>query len=289
MMNPFVLLAISVVLSTGRNLLSKKISDAPFGTRAFFVLQAVIFGSGAAVLGGVLLGEGIALAPLTLVYALLYGMMLVGAQWCYTVALFRGNIAICATVYSLAFMLPTLSGMVFWSEQVTVFKVLGFLTAILALVCSLRKTEAAKAKESYVLPLLLAMLCSGGLGIMQKVQQLSPYPEQRTEFVCIAFCLATVMSLLASFRTEKKAQRPLSRVHGGAAIGIGTCFAICNLLNTYLAGKLDSAIFFPTLNVGAILLSTVIGLIAYKERFSKIMFSILFLGITSILLINLAP
>ena len=44
---PFLLLSLSVVLSTGRNLLSKKLSGVPFGTGAFFLCQGILFLSGA--------------------------------------------------------------------------------------------------------------------------------------------------------------------------------------------------------------------------------------------------
>ena len=40
---PLVLLGLSVVLSTGRNLFSKKLSDIRFGTRAFFLCQIISF------------------------------------------------------------------------------------------------------------------------------------------------------------------------------------------------------------------------------------------------------
>ena len=44
---PLLLLGLSVVLSTGRNLFSKKLSDIRFGTRAFFLCQSVLFLCGA--------------------------------------------------------------------------------------------------------------------------------------------------------------------------------------------------------------------------------------------------
>jgi glucose uptake protein GlcU len=58
------------------------------------------------------------------------------------------------------------------------------------------------------------------------------------------------------------------------------------LLNTTLAGLLDSAIFFPTLNIGVILLSMICGVIFFKERILKKEITVLILGGVSILLLN---
>ena len=80
---PFLLLGLSVVLSTGRNLFSKKLSDIRFGTRAFFLCQSVLFLCGAVSLvlfGKILFGS---IAPITFIYAIIYGLLLMLAQWFY--------------------------------------------------------------------------------------------------------------------------------------------------------------------------------------------------------------
>ena len=49
---------------------------------------------------------------------------------------------------------------------------------------------------------------------------------------------------------------------------------------------LDSAIFFPTLNIGTILLSMLLGVIIFKERIRKREALVLALGAASIVLLN---
>lgn len=281
-----IVLSLSIVLSSGRNLLSKKISSEAFGTAEFFHLQVGIFGAGAAVLLIPALAAGEIPSFLTVLYALLYGLFLVGAQWCYTVALRGGNTAVCATVYSLGFILPTLSGMVFWKETVTLWKILGIVAVFPALILSGKKQNRKSTEgHGYMLPLIIAMLCSGGLGILQKVQQSSPFPQQRTAFVCIAFAAAAMFSLLCGI--GKKSPKKATLTFGIAAVGVGACFALCNLLNTFLAGRMDSAVFFPCLNVGTILLSTVLTFLVFREKLSARHVAVLTIGIFSILLINL--
>ena len=106
----YLLLGLSVVLSTGRNLFSKNLSAIRFGTRSFFLYQSILFlcgGEALVIFGKVSFG---AIAYQTLIYATVYALLLIFAQWFYTAALAKGNTALCSTVYSLGFILPTLSG-----------------------------------------------------------------------------------------------------------------------------------------------------------------------------------
>lgn len=283
---PFLLLGLSVVLSTGRNLFSKNLSDIRFGTKPFFLCQCALFLCGSAAL--VLFGKisiGV-VAYQTLIYAAVYAILLIFAQWFYTAALAKGNTALCSTVYSLGFILPTLSGAILWAESFSFLDLLGVLCAISAVIVSSGKPQLKTGKSYYFAPLVIAMLASGGLGIVQKLQQKSAYAEQKSIFLLIAFTLAAVISLIFSLFAKNQGDTSFRRGKLAVASCIGVCFGCCNLLNTTLAGLLDSAIFFPTLNIGVILLSMICGVIFFKERISKKEIVVLILGAVSILLLN---
>lgn len=282
------LLLLSVFLSAGRNLLSKNISGAPFGKRHFFLFQSFIFFSGALVLLVLSAGTLLSVSLPTLFYALVYGALLISAQWCYTAALSSGNTSVCATVYSMGFLLPTLSGMLFWAESVTLGKTLGILAAAATVCLSGLSKKGAVSSEGKNVPapmLVIAMLASGGLGILQKIQQSSPYAQERSVMLLIAFLLAGAASLFSALRRPGSEEKPARRKSLSACCA-GLCFAACNLLNTLLAGRLDSAVFFPVLNIGTILLSFVLGVLLFREKLSGKQLLILPMGILSILLIH---
>ena len=194
----YFLLSLSVVLSTGRNLLSKNLSFVRFKTKQFFLCQSILFFFGAFAI--LLFGKVsfVSIAQETLLYSMIYGALLILAQWFYTAALSKGNTAACSTVYSLGFIFPTLSGAMIWNEAFSFVDLLGVLSAVAAVVLSglkvNKKDNASKAY--YFIPLVIAMLASGGLGIVQKVQQKSDYADQGPIFLLIAFLLAAGISLL---------------------------------------------------------------------------------------------
>ena len=281
-------LFLSIILSSVRNILSKGISELNFGTKQFFLTQANIFICGCIILMLFTNHSFACPSVQTLFYAVIYGILLLSAQYCYTSALKKGNIAICSTVYSLGFIFPTLSGSLFWDERLTVLNILGILMVIPTIIIS--GMSGSKKEQmnvnSYIIPLVFAMLSSGGLGIMQKVQQKSLYPEQKNLFVISAFAFAGIITLLISLFAKREEQTKIGmKLIWGA--GIGIAFAFCNLLNTILAGRLDSAIFFPVLNIGTILFSIVSGIVFYKEKISKNDMIVILLGSISILLITI--
>lgn len=283
------LLFLSAVLASVKNVLIKTFTGYKIKNREFFGLQASIFGSGCIVLLFVNIFDFNGISGTTVLCAFLYGTFLVCAQWLYTIALTRGKTALCATVYSFGFVIPTLSGTMFWDETISVCGIIGIITVAPALVISginpNDKTQSSKS-NSYIIPLMLAMLSSGGLGVVQKVHQSSEYSNQRSTLILLAFAFAFLMSAML-FLTLKRGKKQLNAKRVGVAATVGAIFSCCNMLNTILAGWLDSAVFFPAINIGSILTSLVLGAIVYKEGLTKKDTVVLCLGVLAIVLVNL--
>ena len=281
------LLMLSATLASARNVLVKGFAGFEIKSREFFGGQASIFGAGCIVLLFVNLFDFNGISAFTVLFALVYGALLICAQWCYTLALMHGKTAICVTVYSFGFVIPTLSGAIFWGESLSIFAIFGILTVFPVLIISgTKKKEEKSTSGSYILYITLALLASGGLGIVQKIQQKSQYASQTSTFILTAFVFAFAVSFLF-FLFMKRGEKPITYKNLGFCGIVGVFFSVCNLLNTFLAGALDSAIFFPAINIGSIVMSTVFGLIFYKEKLTKKDFIILGLGALAILLVNL--
>ncbi len=286
MINYF-LLGLTISLSACRNMFSKEISKTAFGSRMFFVLQAVVFLSGAVILITFAKKE---MPSVTTVYlALIYALLLMVAQWCYTVALSKINLSICSTIYSFGFIIPTLSGTIFFNEKFSVCDLLGMCAVITAIIASGRtKNDNGEGNEvsRYIVVLVTAMFASGGLGLMQKIQQTLPYAGEKDMFVIVAFMIAAFVSfVLSAFAKPIQLNADKYPILYGILTGI--CFGACNLLNVILAGRLDSSLFFPIQNIGVILLSTILGCFLSKEKPTKKSAAVFVLGAISIVLLSL--
>lgn len=279
------LLCASIMLSSGRNILSRSLSGISQDSRAFYLLQGMIFSAGAVIL--ICSPDTfVSLSPETIYFSLIYGALLILAQWNYTAALAQGNTGVCVTVYSLGFVLPTVSGMIFWGESVSLWRIIGILIAASAVLVSGRSRGNEASSKKYILPLFLAMLSSGGLGIMQKVQQSTAAKDEKNLFILLSFLLAGAISFIKCGIVKNKRSKML-KGHILSAVAVGVCFSVCNLLNTILAGMLDTAVFFPLLNVSSILFSLILSVLIFRERPDKKSALVLILGIAAILLINI--
>ena len=280
------LLTLSVILSSGRNIISKKNAVTVSKKVDFYFSQTLLFLSALFV---ILLSNITALkitSYLTIIYGLIYGFLLIGAQWMLSLSLKTGNASVCSVVYSLGFIFPTVSGTIFWGETFTLLNGIGLILAVAVIFLSANKDSADNENQGnkFILFLLIAMLSSGGLGIMQKVQQLSPVASERGGFLTIAFALATIVSF--GFYLKQNTRPHLTIKDGCFTISIGVCFGGANVLNTMLAGLVKSSILFPVLNVATILLCLVLSLILFKEKLTLKKSAVILVSVITVLVFS---
>lgn len=279
-------LVLSVVLSSGRNITSKKTAKSNNKKSDFFFSQSLLFGTATLILFLFVLSDATKVSTITYIYGIIYGILLILSQWMFTIALKTGNTSVCSVVYSLGFILPTFSGFLFWDESFTVLNGIGVALAIFIIVFSAQtKSEEIEMKNSFIPFIVMAMLSSGGLGIMQKVQGMSNTHNEKSAFLLIGFVLAFAVSMAAYLFSVEKSN--LSLKNFTAPMLTGLCFGGANLFNTTLAGEMNSAVFFPLQNISTTLLTTLFGLLIFKEKINSKIIAILFLSISVIILFSI--
>lgn len=289
-MNPvtMLLLTASVVCSTARAVFSKKLGACNSSKQSFYIIQTLLFAVAAAVIGVANIKDMVYPSATTILLALAYGILTISSQWAYTIALTKAPVSVCAMVYSFGFIIPTVLGTVLWREAVTILKIISILLCIGTVLLTSVQQETDKLNGLPV-SLIIAMLSSGGLGLVQKLQQKSDAHNETGGFLFLAFVLAMLFSLAASLLKRKKSEQKI-RIDAHVVLHViivGASMAVANTANTMLAGLLPSAVVFPIVNVSVILASLVISVFLLKEKISKSQIAAFFLGITAILLFNL--
>lgn len=279
-------LLLSVSLTSGRNIASKKTAADNTAPSQFFFSQAMLFGAAALLLISFSLTSFSTVSSTTVIYGIIYGVLLIASQWMFTLALKIGSTSVCSVIYSLGFIIPTVSGAIFWNEEFTPTDALGFLLALTTILFTvIGKENDNKAGKAFLLPIIVAMLASGGLGIMQKVQQGSPYANERNVFLIIAFTLAFLASIIGFICCKNKAKIKKRNIISPSIAGL--CFGGANVFNTILAGRIKSAAFFPLQNISVILLSTLLGIILFKEKLSFKNIMIIILGAITVIIFSI--
>ena len=283
------LLILSIVCSTARAVFSKKLGAISGGKYSFYITQTVLFAVSAVVIF-VLNMKSIGHPSETAVlFALAYGILTVLSQWMYTIALTRAPVSVSAMVYSFGFIIPTIFGTIVWRERVHALKIISILLCICTIILTSLKNDDSKKLHGLPFSLIIAMLSSGGLGVVQKFQQKTAARDETGIFLFLAFVLAAFLSLTASLVHRKEAEHTIC-IDSALAfyiIFVGISMAVANTANTLLAGLLPSAVVFPIVNVGVILASLAVSVIILREKISKNQIVAFVLGVMAILLFNL--
>lgn len=281
-----VLLLFAVMLGTGRSVFSKRMISGKNGKKSFYFNQFLLFLSGLVSIFACNIKAFSTVTAKTFFYGAIFGIVTIIAQWCYTVALSMGPTSICAMVYSFGFIFPTVSGAIFWNEPFGVTTLIGLIIAVSAIIASSFSDKKENKKNiGFIIPNLIAMAASGGLGILQKLHQESADKHNLDGFLVIAFMLATIISLIMTLVSKAEdTKKPKFNIF---PILAGACFGIVSLVNTLLAGRMKSAILFPTLNIGVMMACLISGIIIFKEKPTKPQLIAFGLGIAAILVLSI--
>ena len=232
----------------------------------------------------------------TVLLALAFGLVTALQQITSLQALENGPFSYTTVILSLSTLIPTLSGAIFWHETIVPVQIIGILLLLVCFVLSVDlNTEKKAATLRWILFCAVAFLCTGMIGVMQKWHQSSAFKNELDGFLIIAFAFSFLYSAANWFLLRKKdsatsdttsAKKPLFTPFPIALMLIsGICVAANNKLNLFLSGVIDSAIFFPVVNGGNLILVTLAACLLFRERPTLRQWIGILFGIASVLLL----
>ena len=130
-----------------------------------------------------------------------------------------------------------------------------------------QKTDDKKTNKKWFLFCVLAFLFQGSIGVLQKIHQFSEHKGELNGFLFVAFICSLVYSRIRTGKSYR--ELGFRKKHITFAIVCGVCTYIMNFLNLKLSGLLPSQLFFPLVNGSAIVLSSLMSVLFFKEHFSK--------------------
>ena len=195
-------------------------------------------------------------------------------------------------IISLATALTALSGAFFWNETLSIFKIIGIILMIGSFFFAIdtENHDEKKLNKKWFLLCILGLLTCALIGILQKIHQTSVYKNELMSFLFVAFLTNAIGSfgwyilqkrkeeVVEENKTPNKVLRFLIAV---LICGIGA--AGNNVLNLYLSGVTDTAIFFPVVNGVPLLTSLVVSFVLFKEKLKSKQLVGLFIGVVAII------
>ena len=246
------------------------------------------------------------ISTFTLLLGIAFGIITAVQQITHLKALETGSLAYTTVIISLSMLIPALSGALIWNETIGLLQVLGIVLMVACLILSVDTGKDAKKRKTTLLWLFFCVasfLCVGAIGVMQKWHQSTEFKGELNAFLVVAFLISFLYSALMYLvlriqkKTTEKADESGKKSEEGTsvrrtvALGMmvlaGICVAANNKLNLYLSGVIDSAIFFPLVNGGGLIITTVSAFLLFREKLSRRQWIGLGTGIVAVLLLCL--
>ncbi len=212
-----------------------------------------------------------------------------------------GSVAISSLFINGNFIIPTIWGAVYYSERVHFLQIIGIALILVSFALGVEKEDGKKFNVKWLVYTLLAMLSTGMLGISQKIfskEYAAIYSLDA--FLAVSFMMIVGMSFISYLLCVAKRKRDKNTVvaksNGTDKVGklvfiltiaLGVILGYHNRFCTYLSGELPSALYFPIINGGVIVLVAIVSAILFKEKLNKRQLASTMLGIISIIVISI--
>jgi len=138
---------------------------------------------------------------------------------------------------------------------------------------------------------------SGLLGVIQKFFVMNKTDYSLNGFICfsllLTFIIDFIVLIFATFLSKKSSKKiidfsNINKKYIICTILLGIVLGAVNVLNTSISGMFPSAVAFPSINGGSIILTTIFSAIIFKEKISKKQIAGVIVGFIGIVVISLA-
>lgn len=186
----------------------------------------------------------------------------------------------------LSLFIPILASYFIFKEAFSVIKICGLTVGFVAIFFTLHKKTIQKNKGLNLYPILVFV----GFGIIdilfKKIAQLKSIPY--TSSLVVVFILAFIISLLSILYLSavKKQKLELINFICGCILGFFNFFNILFYLKAHRAMADNPSVVFAAMNMGVIIVGSLVGILVFKEKLNRLNYWGLFLALVAIVLIT---
>ena len=287
----YILLAVSIILSVCKSSIYNAYAKRSEPTAlAIFGFNAAVYGV-AALIGLVLFLVGDRMLSLsTVISAFFYAAVVFSLQSLSVAAMRVGSMSLTAICVMYGMIIPALAGPLFWQEPFGLLQAVGIGMMLLSL-WLLNGRSGGDRKGFSKLWVILAVLCfvlSGMAGVMEKIHQSTDGRAEKAAFVLVACLFMFLFSLVLTAISRKKGGG-VSRFRPIAVLGTlaGAVVGAYSIVNLTLAGGLDSIVYYPVANGGAMLLTVIVSALIFREKLDRLKFLGVLIGLCGIVFLSI--
>ena len=207
-----------------------------------------------------------------LICSLIVGVLFVITFNLYAFTAQKIGITLSTIANKMSMIIPILIGLILFKEEVTLIKVIGIFLAIGAIIFSSKEDKKSK-KLSQVNMLILSLLFIGqGLadGILNWAQKNILNSDNMNLFFTLTFLSAGLAGGLYIFYKIKTSNFKMNKksILWGIILGIPNYLTLLYFMKSLKNDLFSSYQVFPIVNIGVIVLCTILSVILFKEKVS---------------------
>tara|TARA_B110001450_G_scaffold81511_1_gene77312 strand:+ start:1122 stop:1994 length:873 start_codon:yes stop_codon:yes gene_type:complete len=207
-----------------------------------------------------------------LICSLIVGVLFIMTFNLYAFTAQKIGITLSTIANKMSMIIPILIGLILFKEEVTLIKVIGIFLALGAIIFSSKEDKKSK-KLSQVNMLILSLLFIGqGLadGILNWAQKNILNSDNMNLFFTLTFLSAGLAGGLYIFYKIKTSNFKMNKksILWGIILGIPNYLTLLYFIKSLKNDLFSSYQVFPIVNIGVIVLCTILSVILFKEKVS---------------------
>tara|TARA_R110002111_G_scaffold1433_9_gene9769 strand:- start:470 stop:1099 length:630 start_codon:yes stop_codon:yes gene_type:complete len=181
------------------------------------------------------------------------------------------GVSVVSVAGKMSVVIPIIFGVILYNESLSTIKIIGIILAIVAVYLASVKNNLEKHKKAGLLLPVILFLGSGAIDTTLKYVEINFVSENEVSiFSGSLFGFAGVFGLIfLLFKTiQKREVFGVKNLIAGIVLGIPNYYSIVFLIKALQTKGIESSTLFTINNVGIVVVSTLVGLLIFKESFS---------------------
>lgn len=202
----------------------------------------------------------------------------------------RSGVTVTSLSSKLSVVLPTLAGVVLFSEKLNFVATMGIVLALVALVLVVGGKNATNKniKINWLLPVLIFFGTGTGDILMKLTEQQNSSDDMGFMIAFIYFIAMLFGFLVVAFDLiRSKSKWQWKNAIGGITLGVINFFSTFCVYNAMRC--FDNVVLFPVYNIGVVCLTALTGWFLFKEKLTWKNYMGLAIAILAVILITLKP
>ena len=229
-----------------------------------------------------------------LLYAVVLGMLFVSLFYLISVTTVVFGVSVASVANKMSIVIPVTLAVYLYHETLSNVQIIGIVLAMIAVVMvSYKKSDESvkiSAQWHYLLPLILFVGCGSIDALINYLQRTFTGDQISNEYILsTAFMFAAIGGAFSFFLLliMKKTIWHTKSIITGLFLGIPNFFSMFLVMKSLESKFLNASTFFPVNNMSIVVLGTIISIVAFNEKLSKLNTLGILLSVFAIVLIAL--